>query len=223
MKWPHHNPSQGWDHCEFWEESNERANWKEEDKELVEECGRQQLFWEFWKLKLRFEIWRKLLRSSVDRDVFLRRGWTRACLNDDGKIPSKRETEKSFKQKVGMESRGHCLLSEAEMSLWIPVRVAGIKLISFGGGAGGERNGSGESDGKNLVQIQYVQFCLWKSQGMCWQGMMHLGTLEVSLKDFDDVLCVEGFPECARIGGWFSYKIGQKWWFSFGNEHLHMT
>ena len=28
-----------------------------------------------------------------------------------------------------------------------------------------------------------------KSQGMCWQGMMHLGTLEVSLKDFDEVLC----------------------------------
>ena len=23
--------------------------------------------------------------------VFLRRGWTRACLNDDGKIPSERE------------------------------------------------------------------------------------------------------------------------------------
>ena len=35
------------------------------------------------EIKLRFEIGRKLLRSSVDRDVFLRRGWTRACLNDD--------------------------------------------------------------------------------------------------------------------------------------------
>ena len=41
-------------------------------------------------MKLRFEIGRKLLRSSVDRDGFLRRGWTRACLNDDGKIPSER-------------------------------------------------------------------------------------------------------------------------------------
>ena len=28
--------------------------------------------------------------------------------------------------------------------------MAGIKLISLGGGAGGKRNGSGESDGKNL-------------------------------------------------------------------------
>ena len=37
-------------------------------------------------MKLRFEIGLKLLRSSVDRDGFLRRGWTRACLNDDGKI-----------------------------------------------------------------------------------------------------------------------------------------
>ena len=43
------------------------------------------------EMKLRFEIGRKLLRSSVDRDGFLRRGCTRACLNDDGKIPSERE------------------------------------------------------------------------------------------------------------------------------------
>ena len=43
------------------------------------------------EMKLRLEIGRKLLRSSVDRDGFLRRGWTRACLNDDGKIPSERE------------------------------------------------------------------------------------------------------------------------------------
>ena len=42
-------------------------------------------------MKLRLEIGRKLLRSSVDRDGFLRRGWTRACVNDDGKIPSERE------------------------------------------------------------------------------------------------------------------------------------
>ena len=81
------------------------------------------------EMKLRFEIGRKLLRSSVDRDGFLRRGCTRACLNDDGKIPSERERltrlvmigpsslKQSFKRKVGMESRGHCLLSEAEMSL----------------------------------------------------------------------------------------------------------
>ena len=84
-------------------------------------------------MKLRFEMGRKLLRSSVDRDGFLRRGWTRACLNVDGKIPSERERERerltrfvmigpsslkqSFRRKVGMESRGHCLLSEAEMSL----------------------------------------------------------------------------------------------------------
>ena len=63
-------------------------------------------------LKLRFEIGRKLLRSSVDRDGFLRRGCTRACLNDDGKIPSERERltrlvmiwpsslKQSFKRKV---------------------------------------------------------------------------------------------------------------------------
>ena len=74
------------------------------------------------EMKLRFEIGRKLLRSSVDRDGFLRRGWTRACLNDDGKIPSERERltrfvmigpsslKQSFRRKVGMESRGHCFI-----------------------------------------------------------------------------------------------------------------
>ena len=108
------------------------------------------------EMKMRFEIGRKLLRSSVDRDGFLRRGWTRACLNDDGKFPSERERltrfvmigpsslKQSFKRKVGMESRGHCLLSGAEMSLLISARVAGIKLIIIGGGAGRNRNGSGD-------------------------------------------------------------------------------
>ena len=42
-------------------------------------------------MKSGFEIERKLLKSSVDRDGFLRRGWTRACLNDDGKMPSDKE------------------------------------------------------------------------------------------------------------------------------------
>ena len=36
------------------------------------------------------------------------------------------------------------------------MRVAGIKLVIFGGGAGGERNGSGESDGKNLVRMRSI-------------------------------------------------------------------
>ena len=72
------------------------------------------------EMKLRFEIGRKLLRSSVDRKGFLRRGCTRACLNGDGKIPSERERltrfvrigpsslKQSFERKVGMETREHC-------------------------------------------------------------------------------------------------------------------
>ena len=31
-----------------------------------------------------------------------------------------------------------------------------MKLISFGGGAGGKRNGSGESDGENLVRMRSI-------------------------------------------------------------------
>ena len=84
------------------------------------------------EMKFRFEIGQKLLRSSVDRDgsvdkwieMVFRRGWTRACLNDDEKIPPERERltrfvrirptslKQSFKNNIGMESREHCLLQK---------------------------------------------------------------------------------------------------------------
>ena len=34
--------------------------------------------------------------------------------------------------------------------------MAGIKLAIFGGGVGGERNGSEKSDGKNLVRMRSI-------------------------------------------------------------------
>ena len=88
-------------------------------------------------MKLRFEIGRKLLRLSVDRDgsvdkwieMVFKRGWIRACFNDDGKIPPERERltrfvriglsslKQSFKNKIRMKSREHCLFSEAGVSL----------------------------------------------------------------------------------------------------------
>ena len=34
--------------------------------------------------------------------------------------------------------------------------MAEIKLINFGGGAGGKKNELGESDGKNLVQMRSI-------------------------------------------------------------------
>ena len=70
-----------------------------------------------------------------------------------------------------MESRGHCLLSKAEMSLQISVRVAEIKLISFGGGAGGKRNGSGNE----MVKI----WCGWREKEVSIWGL----SMDVSLKD----------------------------------------
>ena len=47
------------------------------------------------------------------------------------------------------------------MSLQILVRVAEIKVISFGGGVGGKRNGSGEWDGKNLVRMARKDATIW--------------------------------------------------------------
>ena len=65
--------------------------------------------------------------------------------------------------------------------------MAGIKLISLGGGADGKRNGSGESDGKNLMRIRSI-LSLKKSRNVLAR-MMHLGTLEVNLKGFYEELC----------------------------------
>ena len=88
-----------------------------------------------------------------------------ACLNDDGKIPIERERltrfvmieptslKQSFKNKIGMESREH-LFTFRSRSEFVNFSDRNIKLISLGGGADGKRNGSGESDGKNLVWMR---------------------------------------------------------------------
>ena len=61
-----------------------------------------------------------------------------------------------------------------------------------------------------------VQICWWCDQGFyfsredAWLGRW---IWRILMKN-----CVEGSPECAMIGGWFSYKIGQIWGFGFGNE-----
>ena len=61
------------------------------------------------KIKLRFEIVRKLLRSSVDRDGFLGGGWTRTMVKFFQKERLTRfvmigpsSLKQSFKRKVGM-------------------------------------------------------------------------------------------------------------------------
>ena len=68
------------------------------------------------EMKLRFEIGRKLLRSSVDRDGFLRRGWTRARLNNDGKIPSEIEILTRFVM-IGPSS-----LKQFQKESWVGIK-----------------------------------------------------------------------------------------------------
>ena len=80
------------------------------------------------EMKLRFEIGRKLLRSSVDRDGFLRRGCTRACLNDDGKIPSERERLTRFVM-IGPSS-----LKQFQKESWdgrLPATPISLKSTAF--------------------------------------------------------------------------------------------
>ena len=58
-----------------------------------------------------------------------------------------------------------------------------------------------EMDKENQMVRMRSILSLKKSRNvLAIKGMMHLGTLKVSLKDFDEVpYCVESFPECARI------------------------
>ena len=61
-----------------------------------------------------------------------------------------------------------------------------------------------------------------KSQGMCWQGKMHLGTLEVSLRDFDEELCLGSSRVCED---WLMIRLQdyQKWAADhFPLFHIHL-
>ena len=76
-------------------------------------------FFENFGNEVEVRDWTKVVEIISGRDGFLRRGWTRACLNDDGKIPSERERltrfvmigpsslKQSFRRSVGMESSRH--------------------------------------------------------------------------------------------------------------------
>ena len=78
-----------------------------------------------------------MFNVSLLRDGFLRSRVTRDCLKCMGKVPVDRErltmvviirrivTETSFRRKVGIGSRSHCLLGEACKSLAISSIEAG--------------------------------------------------------------------------------------------------
>ena len=78
-----------------------------------------------------------MFNVSLSRDGFLRSGVTRDCLKCMGEVPVDRErlimvvirgrivAETSFRRKVEIESRSHCLLGEACKSLAISSIDAG--------------------------------------------------------------------------------------------------
>ena len=78
-----------------------------------------------------------MFNVSFSRDGFLRSGVTRDCLKCMGKVPVDRErftmvviigrivAETSFRRKMGIDSRSHCLLGEACKSLAISLIDAG--------------------------------------------------------------------------------------------------
>ena len=165
------------------------------------------------EMKLRFEIGQKLLRSSVDRDGFLEEaGQELVWVTMEKFLQKERDWQglwgldqlhwsRDSKTKLGWNQGNTVHFQKQKWVSKFQWQGQEYKLISFGGVGGGLRGGGGEC----------VQVCLWRSP--CWQGRMHLETLEVSLKNFDEELCwwvfVDGFSGCARIGIWFSYRIGK--------------
>ena len=89
-------------------------------------------------------------------------------MNDDGKIPPEREIDKVCEdwtkfieaefQKQNWDGIKGTLVTFRSISDFVNFSDSGwnMKLISFGGGADGKRNGSGESDGKRLVQMRSI-------------------------------------------------------------------
>ena len=81
----------------------------------------------------------------MDRDDFLRRGWTRACLNDDGKIPPARKREIN---KI-CDDWTKFIEAEFQKESWDGIQGTLFtfrsrnEFVNFSE-AGGKRNGSGE-------------------------------------------------------------------------------
>ena len=142
----------------------------------IGEARDKNLFDNIMVMKFRLEIGRRLLKSSLGRDSCLSRGWTIACLNEDGtnwlrwkkklhEINDSRvkliETESQ--KKLGIESSSHYLFCEEKMRLWISVEVDGMKLVKFGGGVIGHWDRSEESDGWNKFRKYAFNLLIKKS------------------------------------------------------------
>ena len=153
------NSSKG---CEFWEEQfhqqNERPNkqvetWERQIGAVKWNWMQKAISFSFSRIlemKLRFEIRQQWLRYSVNRDGSLRRGWTRVSYFPWEKLEASQDDMVYFQQQ---KARNEFLNFSVS---------GGMKLISFGGEAGGERNRSEESV-KIWCRCSRF-FCLRKSQ-----------------------------------------------------------
>ena len=128
------------------------------------------------EMKLRFDIGQKLLRSSVDRDGFREdAGQVLVWMTMNKFLQIKRDWQLSVVM-IGTSS----LKQRFQKVSW-----DGIKRTLFIFRSRNEFVNFGESYSsmwQEAEQVEnqmakswcgYVQFCLWKSQIMCWQGRMH--------------------------------------------------
>jgi hypothetical protein len=87
--------------------------------------------------------------SSLGREYFLSSGFTRACLKEEGKVPSVRarlirvvigkrsESRQSLRSFVGMRSRAHVEFEEEIIAFRTSIVEAGKKCERRGGAMGG--------------------------------------------------------------------------------------
>ena len=107
-------------------------------------------------------------------------------------------------QKQNWDGIKGTLLTFRSRSVFVNFSDRNIKLISFEGGADGKRNGSGESDGKNVVRMSSSLSS--KKSVLAMEDAS--GDSGVSLKNFDED-SFWGFSGCARIDIWFREVKGK--------------
>src|SRR5260221_10155483 len=120
------------------------------------------------EMKERLEIGRQLEKESWGRFGFFKRGETRACLNESGKMPSAREwlikeesgvdsiSEHDFSREVGRGSRRHVESEDDIIRLQISVGVVGMNSCNKGGERGGRVKGLDRSNGSLAVREEIL-------------------------------------------------------------------
>ena len=138
------------------------------------------------EMKLSFEIGRKLLRSLMDRDESWDK-WIEMVFQKrlDKSLFEWRWKNFSRKREIDKVCEDWTNFIEAVSKIEFTDRSWNIKWSASE--AGQMEKETDQENQMAKIWCECVQVRLRSS--LCWQGRMHLETLEVSLKNFDEELC----------------------------------